>query len=225
VDNELEVIHHEMEKKRASLSDKIDALENQVLNIVHETGDQVSDIVQEVKSTVETVVEDVKSTANTVTEGVEKTVESVKETLNVSEHIRRHPWLAVGGAFTAGVVSGYLSGGSEERSSTAGAGWTEPSLSTMPPPEAPSPRFEQAREQARYEEPAQEESAWNVLGEASEKALDMVKGFAIGSLMSVLGHVVNNALPAELRSDASNILHDLTTKLGGRIMDESQQQS
>jgi ElaB/YqjD/DUF883 family membrane-anchored ribosome-binding protein len=228
VDNELEVIRHQMEEKRASLAEKIDALENQVLDIVHETGDQVTNIVEEVKSgvgevvnevksTVETVVSDVKSTANTLTEGVENTVESVKETFNVSDHIRQHPWLALGGAFAVGVVGGYLTGGSSERRSEGrqGQGWTEPSLSTF------APRSEEPREPEPARSPAAEsgESAWSVLGDAGKQALDKLKEAAIGTLMGVLGQVVVNALPATLKSDASNIVRDLTTKLGGKVID------
>jgi ElaB/YqjD/DUF883 family membrane-anchored ribosome-binding protein len=231
VDNELEVIRHQMEEKRASLAEKIDALENQVLDIVHETGDQVTNIVEEVKSgvgevvnevksTVETVVGDVKSTANTLTEGVEKTVESVKETFNVSDHIRQHPWLALGGAFAVGVAGGYLTGGSSERRSGAwqGQGWTEPSLSTF------ATRAEEPREPEppRYQEPESGESAWSVLGDAGKQALEKLKEAAIGTLMGVLGQVVVNALPATLKSDASNIVRDLTTKLGGKVIDVSE---
>jgi ElaB/YqjD/DUF883 family membrane-anchored ribosome-binding protein len=232
VDNELEVIRHQMEEKRASLADKIDALENQVLEIVHETGDQVTNIVQEVTSgvsdvvkTVETVVDDVKSTANTMTEGLEQTVESVKETFNVSEHIRQHPWLALGGAFVAGLAGGYLTGSSSERSSDrwsgsgGSRGWSEPSLSTFTPPApAPAPRVEQEQEPARDQQP-ESDSTWSVFGDAGKQALDLLKETAIGTLMGVLGQVVSNALPATLKSDASNILRDLTTKLGGRIVD------
>jgi len=232
VDNELEVIRHQMEEKRASLADKIDALENQVLEIVHETGDQVTNIVQEVKSgvgdvvkTVENVVDDVKSTANTVTEGFEQTVESVKETFNVSDHIRQHPWLALGGAFVAGLAGGYLTGSSSERSSDrwsgswGSRGWTEPSVSTYtPPPEAPPARAEREEEPARYQQP-ESDSTWSVLGDAGQQALNMLKETAIGTLMGVLGQVVSNALPATLKSEASNILRDLTTKLGGKIVD------
>jgi ElaB/YqjD/DUF883 family membrane-anchored ribosome-binding protein len=233
VDNELEVIRHQMEEKRASLAEKIDALENQVLEIVHETGDQVTDIVQEVKSgvgevvkTFGTVVDDVKSTANTVTEGLEQTVESVKETFNVSDHIRQHPWLALGGAFVAGLAGGYLTGSSSERSSErwsgsgGSRGWSEPSLSafTPPPAPAPAPRVEQEQEPARDQQP-ESDSSWSVLGDAGKQALDLLKETAIGTLMGVLGQVVTNALPATLKSDASNILRDLTTKLGGKIVD------
>jgi ElaB/YqjD/DUF883 family membrane-anchored ribosome-binding protein len=224
VDNELEVIRHQMEQKRASLADKIDLLQDEALKIVHETTDQVANIVDEVKTTVETVVDDVKSTATSVTEGVEKTVETVKETLNVSDHIRRRPWLALGGAFAVGVVGGYLTGTPSRRWSdwSAGQGWTEPSVSTAAPPEAPPSRFEAPPEPARYREPESSESTWSVLGEAGKEAVGKLKEVAIGTLMGVLGQVVLNALPDALRSDASNIMRDLTTKLGGRTVDVSE---
>ena len=92
MDNELEVIRHQMEEKRASLAEKLDALESQVLETVHEATSEVSHIVQEVKSTVDSVTEGVQETVVTVketlTEGVQETVETVKQTLNLNDHIR-----------------------------------------------------------------------------------------------------------------------------------------
>ena len=102
MDNELEVIRHQMEEKRASLADKLDALENQVIGKVQDTTAEVTNIVHEVKESVTEVVQGVKSTVDSVTEGVQDTVESVKDTFDFREHIRRNPWLGGRGAVAAG---------------------------------------------------------------------------------------------------------------------------
>jgi hypothetical protein len=224
VDNELEVIRHQMEAKRASLADKLDALENQVLGTVHETTAEVSNIVQDVKSTVETVVGDVKSAADSVSEGVAQTVETVKETIDIRPHIRKHPWLAMGGAVAAGFAGAWMLGRARPRSRTsrwAYSPWA--SLSSHgeaftsrpePPGAAERPPPERAPERE-----STSESALSFLGEAGKEVLNKVKGMAIGTLMGVLGEVVTRSLPQGLKSDAAGVVRDLTTRLGGKVLD------
>jgi len=220
VDNELEVIRHQMEEKRLSLADKLDALENQVIGTVQETTQEVTNIVREVKEGVTDVVHDVKSSFDSVTEGVQETVASVKETLDFREHIRQHPWLSLGGAVAAGFAGAYLLRPSSRTERT----WSAPpypmrAAGTMPSSlsdlAAPQP------EPAKQQEESTTDHVLSVLGETGTKALTKVKELAIGSLMGVLGQVVVNALPATFKSEASNLLNDLTTKLGGRRIDFS----
>jgi ElaB/YqjD/DUF883 family membrane-anchored ribosome-binding protein len=226
VDNELEVIHHQMEEKRASLADKLGALETEVRATVHEATAEVSHIVQEVKSTVDSVTEGVQQTVETVkdtlTEGVQETVATVKQTLNVNDHIRQHPWLAVGGAIAAGFAGGYLLGPS--RPSAAGDSRSSPPTSAL----SPEPAGAGARaaepshswsESAREAVESASSSPFTAIEEAGAEALTVVKELAVGTLMGVLGQVIGNALPAALKDDASKLIKDLTTKLGGKVID------
>lgn len=86
MDNELEVIRTQMEETRASLADKLEALETQVLGKVEGATDAV---------------------ANTV-EAVNDTVETVKRTLDVRQHVRDYPWAMVGGATAVGYLLGWI---------------------------------------------------------------------------------------------------------------------
>jgi len=228
VDNELEVIRHQMEEKRASLADKLDALENQVIETVQDTTSEVTNIVHEVKESVTEVVQGVKSTVDSVTEGVHETVESVKETFDIREHVRQHPWLALGGAVAAGFAGAYLLGPSSQPTPswswqpypTGSGGASAPSsLSDLSAPrrEQPSPRPEPAREEGE----STTDHILSVLGETGTQALTKVKELSVGTLMGLLGEVVVNALPVALKSEATNLLKDLTTKLGGKIIDFS----
>jgi ElaB/YqjD/DUF883 family membrane-anchored ribosome-binding protein len=227
VDNELEVIRHQMEEKRASLADKLDALENQVIGKVQDTTAEVTNIVHEVKESVTEVVQGVKSTVDSVTEGVHETVESVKETFDIREHIRQHPWLALGGAVAAGFAGAYLLPSSQP---TRTWSWQPcPAESGgRPMPSSLSDLSAPQREQTPSQpEPARQqgESATDhilsVLGETGTQALTKVKELSVGTLMGLLGEVVVNALPAALKSEATNLLNDLTTRLGGKIIDFS----
>jgi len=129
VDNELEVIHHQMEDTRASLAEKLDTLENEILGTVHEATAAVAN-----------TVEGVKSAVGSVTETMQETVESVKETLNLREQVRRHPWGMLGGAAAAGFFGGWLLGPSrrEPEATPATESWREPLAPVREKPAEPA---------------------------------------------------------------------------------------
>lgn len=229
MDNELEVIRLQMEEKRASLADKLEDLESRVMETVQGATAEVSHIVDEVKSTVNSVTEGVQETVETVketfTEGVHDTVETVKQTLNVPDHIRRHPWLAVGGAVAAGFAGGYLLGspsrsknGSWDSHRLDAAAAAEPAWSPQ------SSRFTETPASRPAAEPASESAfgpALSAIEDAGMGALKTVRELAIGTLMGVLGQVAANSLPPFLKDEASKLVTDLTTRLGGKVLDLS----
>jgi len=190
VDNELEVIRHQMEEKRASLTEKLDTLENEVFQTVREATAEVSHIVQ-----------DVKSTVNSVTEGVQETVESVKESLDVREVVRRNPWTAMGGAFALGLAGGVWLGPSSRPEA--------PQREAVKDGYRPLPNGSRAT----TPEPSGEPSP---LAEAARTAMTGLSGLAIGALMGVLREVVANALPPALKDEATTLLDQVTVKHGGK---------
>jgi len=204
VDNELEVIRHQMEEKRASLADKLDLLENQVLETVHEATAGVNQIVENVTSTVGAVTDNVQDTMTsvkeTLAEGVQDTVDAVKDTFNVSEHVRKHPWAALGCSFAVGLAGGYLL----RRPSSNGS-------RSQPRPEPhsqPQPTSFAASTPAR-EEPSP-------LEEAAKTALTSLKGLAIGALMGVIREVATKSLPASLEDEVASMLNQVNAQLGGK---------
>jgi len=196
VDNELEVIHHEMEATRASLADKLDTLENQVLGTVHDATAAVAH-----------TVEDVKSVVGSVTESIQDTVESVKETLNLSEQVRQHPWGMLGGAAAVGFFGGWLMGPSRKE------------------PEAPAPAFTPRESYTApvREKPAEASSgsAESVLAEP----VQALKGIALGALMGLVRDMAAKALPDNLKDDVVNVLNDFTTKIGGKLVQPCTEES
>jgi ElaB/YqjD/DUF883 family membrane-anchored ribosome-binding protein len=193
VDNELEVIRHQMEEKRASLAEKLGVLEDEVLQTVHQATAAVHDTVQGVTEAVDTV----KQT-------VEQTVESVKESLDFRDAIRQHPWTAVGVSFAAGVAGGML-------------------LETPSPGAAPSrARYPQTNgfpsESNRAPGNGASESSsalTSTLGTAGAEAFQSIKGMAIGTLMGVLNKVVSDMVPPTMKADVHNLFEDFNTRLGG----------
>jgi len=88
-----ELIEQDMHETRQALTDKVAALEQQVVGTFHDATAAVQDTVHTVKSAVE-------DTMTSVTD-------RVKETFDVPEHIRHRPWAAVAGAAVLGAVAGY----------------------------------------------------------------------------------------------------------------------
>jgi len=71
---------------RASMADKLEALENRVMGTVQSAQETVQDSIQSAKDT----------------------VASVKRTFDINHQVQERPWTMVGGCFLAGLALGYL---------------------------------------------------------------------------------------------------------------------
>jgi len=204
-----EVIRQQMEETRASLTEKLEALESQVSGTVQATTEAVTETVEAVKDTVENVTEAVKETAH-----------SVAETFNVKVQFQRHPWGMFVGTVAVGCVAGYLLSSKRERTEgngyceenaerTAGSFSSAPSQATFrqepqtswapPQPSTPAPQ--------KHEETARTGWLWDTLGR--------LKGLAVGSLMGVVRDLTERALPESLRDRVTQEIDHLTSNLGG----------
>jgi ElaB/YqjD/DUF883 family membrane-anchored ribosome-binding protein len=120
-DRELAMIQRQMEQTRASLGNKLEALESQVLDTVTTATEGVASAVEGVKATVETVSE---------------TVQSVTESLNFTKYVEDNPFGAVGCSAGVGFAAGYLLGGPRAPTEPAEA---PPAPRHMPAQAAPAP--------------------------------------------------------------------------------------
>src|SRR5262249_44007838 len=130
-----EVIHQQMAETRAALTEKLETLENQVVETVQGATSVVADTVDSVKDVVQTTVETVKGSVETVKESVQQTVENVKQTLDVNRQVQEHPWLMFGGSVAVGFLAGYLVEQSRPRSSRLAAADRAPARTTWAPPQ------------------------------------------------------------------------------------------
>ncbi len=118
-----EVIEQQMAVTRQSMSDKVAALEEQVVGTLRSTTAAVNETVHSIRSAVEDTVDSVKGTVGSVTESVKGTVgsvtdnvqsamhtvtDNVKDATDISRHVRNNPWLVVGGAAAAGLFAGLM---------------------------------------------------------------------------------------------------------------------
>jgi len=96
-----------MKETRESLTEKVAALEQHVVGTIHDATSAVHDTVNHVKQSVSQVSENVKHSVSQVSE-------NVRATFDVSEQVRRRPWVMVGGATAAGFLAGFLVGGGSQ---------------------------------------------------------------------------------------------------------------
>jgi hypothetical protein len=97
---QIELIEQRIDQTKASLADKLEALETQVTDAVQATTETVTETVDAVKDTVDNVKEKVRSAG---------------EFLSMKQQAERNPWLVFGGALAVGCFAGYVLGGEAKR--------------------------------------------------------------------------------------------------------------
>jgi len=105
VDKSPEEIEREMHQTRESITEKVSALESQVVGTVQTAADTISETVSAVRSLVNTAPEAVTETVKQATAAVS---ESMKDVFDISAHVRKNPWAAIGVSALLGSVVGCL---------------------------------------------------------------------------------------------------------------------
>lgn len=205
-----EVILKQMEETKASLAEKLEALENQVTNTVENTTEAVTETVEAVKETVENVTDTVKETVHTV-----------GEAFNIKRHVERYPWASVGGAVAVGALAGFYLGGLAKRH-RARNGKAEPATSrgafeTASAPSGGTPWREPEPSSSPYQasspapaEPREESGKswfWEELGR--------LKSLGLGVLMGTVRDLAARSVPDSIRNKVTEEVDHLTTNLGG----------
>jgi len=244
MDNETEVILEQMEGTRASLAEKLETLENQVVGTIQEATSTVSETVQQVKDavtdTVETVKDTVEGTVESVKDSMHDTVESVKETFDVRRQVQNHPWLMFGGSFVAGYVASRLMRRYLPRGSFGMPSWQNmaSAMRQFPAQEsftsAPSSYEEMGRgvaaqaydragerepDRAPPPEPQQQKPGWlDSLTSMLGPELGKLKGLAIGASLGIVRDMITQSAPPELGSQLADMVNGVTTRLGGEVI-------
>jgi len=117
------VIEQQMASTRQSMSEKVAALEEQVVGTLRSTTAAVNDTVHNIRHAVEDTMESVKGTVGSVSETVKGTVgsvttdvqsavhsaaDNVKGAMDITRHVKENPWLVVGGAAAVGLFAGLM---------------------------------------------------------------------------------------------------------------------
>jgi len=214
-----------MEETRASMTEKLELLEERVRETVESAKSTVEDIVENVKGTVDETVGAVKETVGDARSTVEGIVENVKDTMDDTVtmvkqsfdfryQMDQHPWMMLGGS----VLAGYLLGGRGSRSTRSyrtRRSWTGAEakrsgyFATVVNPDADT-------QPATYPQPQTPTSSlWDsTLGQFREE-LDIIKGAAIAALMSSVRDMVKQSMP-RIAPQLKKAIDSATAKLGGQ---------
>jgi len=208
MENETEVIKHQMEETRTALTEKLEAVEELVASTVKETTQAVSD-------TVSTVTDTVESTVNTVAASVENVTESVKSAFDLRGYVDEHPWLVLGGGVAVGYLLGSLlpSGGI----SSGGKSWDGSSASYAP---SSSPTHSPAATSYTSSQQASTGGGISSFLHGLQPVIDKLKGLALGTAASVVGEMVVKNLPDNIKSEVTSLIDDTTRRMGGTILHE-----
>lgn len=142
-DESPELIEQEMASTRQSLTEKVAALENQVMNTIQTAASTVQETVESVRSAITDTTSTVKET---VAGSVESVSEGVKEMFDVRAHVQEHPLAAVGVAAAAGFVTGLVvfrkpeayTGGTSTSTGYTSAGYSHAPTYAAATPAAPA---------------------------------------------------------------------------------------
>lgn len=210
MEDQQEAILRDMQDTRASMSEKLEALENQVADKVQ----PVADAVERVTEAAACIAEDVKETVQEVTNKVEETVTAVSSALDLRAQFARRPWLAVGVAATTGCLLATILGrrqrSAPETSADSspprtkhgkhgGNGWHRKETQSMPAPKTDTDSME---------------------GLFTEE-LRRLKGLALASLMNVIREMAKQGLPGILGSRIADEVDTLTIRLGAEPIEGS----
>jgi ElaB/YqjD/DUF883 family membrane-anchored ribosome-binding protein len=218
MDDQPEVIRQQMEETRASLTEKLETLEHQVV-------DTVQDATTAVAETVECVKTAVQDTVETMKDSVQDGVESVKDVFDIQRQVDRHPWAMLGASVAVGYLGGrLLNGGGSDQGRIERLNGATSSEIPWPPgrknghahahalQDESSARIVPVRSSA-----ASAESGWlHELTDKFEPEIKQLKGLAVGTLLSLLRDVIAGSAPVELKPQLADVMDSINRKLGGK---------
>jgi len=179
-------IKQEMQETRASLTEKLETLEQKVVGTVENATTVVTDTVDAIKETVH-------DTVATVQQGVKGSVDSVKDLFDVPAHVQQRPWLMMGGSVAVGYCIGTMLAPSPSSQYSPASNGAVPSPRALgaPPLSAPA-----------------EPSIW-----AAEIA--KLKGLALGVLFGTARELLVSSMPEHMGEQIKDVVDSVTKKVGG----------
>lgn len=220
MEQDADVIQHDIEDTRASLVEKIGALEERVTNTVEQARSTVEDTITSAQNAVTQTVQSVKST-------VSETVESVKEAFDLRHQVDRHPFAMVGCSVLTGFLTGKLVGSGRlgfehwmHAGFVAGHGngrGTAPS-SFASSPAAEAQHFTSVPAQEPLKPEGMKETVSGIASEIGQRfghELDEVKRLAMDAAISALGGAAVRSFPS-FAEHIKELTQHFRTKIGNR---------
>jgi ElaB/YqjD/DUF883 family membrane-anchored ribosome-binding protein len=175
-----------MEQTREALTDKLETLEQKVVSSVAAVTDTVAN----------------------VKEKVHEGVESVKEAVDVKAHVKRHPWLMLGGSVVCGFVLADLV--------MPGKSASRPTKFTL------TPKVETGDGNGRpqNDHPKQPTAGQSWL-RTYEPEVQHLKGLALGVTLGTVREMLTTEVPPHIAEHLKEIIDAITRKAGGEPLPSS----
>ncbi len=206
MDNE-DLIRDQMENTRTSLTEKLQTLEDKVATTVDNATSNVTETVEAVKDTVQETVANVKDsvqeTINVVKDSVKVSVDSVKDAFDIPGHVQNHPWLMMGGSVALGLLLGNYLG---QKQAAATKSKSKSTARAQPL---------RSNGNGRHDTLESQDSPAEGLFQKITPELEKLKGLAIGALMGTFRDMVMTGVPETFGEPLTDIINDVTEKLGG----------
>jgi ElaB/YqjD/DUF883 family membrane-anchored ribosome-binding protein len=140
---------------------------------------------------------------------VEQTAESVRRSLNLRYQINERPWAFVGGALAVGTLVGYSLAGARRQG-----------ISPISRGGAAMRGDEESAASVAALASSDGIGLLSRLAEPFRPELNKVKGMAVGFLMTAVRDMLKDSIPPAIAPSVEEILRDVTTKMGGTLMEE-----
>jgi len=205
-----EVIRQRMLENRTALTEKLEALEQQVMGVASNVTNTVESVKDGVQETVEAVKDTVAETVNNVKDTVEDTVSTVKDTFNLPLQVERHPWAMLAGSVGVGMLVGAFL---RRRTVTNVGRLAGGVVRRFGGERQEAPRA--ARAEGQYGNGAHKEAEGvtdHLLGSVKD-GLNRVKDLALGTLFATVEKVLVRELPEAVESHVKNFVEEAANKL------------
>jgi len=217
MDKEEEQLQLQMAETRASLTEKLETLEQKVVGTVEEATTAVHETVGAIK-------ESVQDTVTTVNETVKESVETVKDWFDISGHVREHPWAMVGGSVAVGYCLGAMIG----KAQASAAYVPMPSASYRTEnysnggyrEETPRPAATPAAAPAPT--PSSVKSMLSTWGPEIDKLKGLALGVLFGTVREMIATSVSQSVSGHVGEQLKDVFDSVTKKMGGEPIPSSE---
>jgi len=220
--DEFETIKLQMEAKRSSLADKLEALEQQVSDSVQGVTDAMSNVTGVVQDTVESV----KGSVENVKDSLQDTVGAVKETFDLPLQMERHPLIMLGGAMAVGFMAGRLLPDMTTAAATTGAAASalprEHTFRERSPWESEEPEQQHYANSRRPTTNGHHKASWfDGLKNLVTPEMEKLKNLALATALGLVRDYMKQGVPSELGTELAGMIDNITTRLGAQPLHEN----
>jgi ElaB/YqjD/DUF883 family membrane-anchored ribosome-binding protein len=180
----------ETERIRQQMSAQRAALGDKLETLEHKIVSSVQAANDAVRDTIRDAKGGVEATVNSVRESVQASVASVHDSLDVLAQVDRHPWGMFAGSIAAGFIAGLLLNRANNSRRAGGA-----AVGGGHVPQGPS--------------------LLDHLSQTFAPEIQQLKGLAIGAAAGFVRDKVNQSVPDAMRSQVTDLMDNVATRLSG----------